>query len=544
MIATVAYWQMRFAGRRRRHHVGRWLIAGVVVLALLVCFATRPLDRFASSYVEMLVQWFYLLALWMPAYMAGVVTEEQSRGTLPQLVTTDLWPGDILLGRLLARLAEVGLALLTALPLLAFFGVFGGLHPGLILMVLWAGAPLFFALGSAGLLASVLARHTRDAVVGVYLVGGGLALAVSQLLPKLGQALHPLEVLRPALERGQLGESFGRLAIYSIAWFGIGSICLLIALLRFPRVWQRPFERAATPRRNAALLPVSDAPIPWKERRIHGFMLLSGVPGWLVMLLIATLGAAAGAYILAHAEPITGKNVRVAQVLFPVNAAKAERGFLLLTAAGLFAASLVVGARTSTTVTGEREAGTWDALLATPLEPHQLLRGKLTGILQAAIPFVAAFAIPTLALSILGGFLAFFWTLLILSITPLAMYYVGAAGIYCSVTSANSVRSFLWTLAYGYVGAQVLYGLTSLLTAVLTGIVLMFLRAFDERYGWRFQLITADEGGQLGAAVLIGSCLTMALALFLAAHDFLKRAERRLADRERVKQEDPWARSR
>lgn len=553
MVATVVYWELRFAGRRRRQHFLRWLYAAWLVLLLLIAFVSQPRVRFATTFVEqVVVQQLIILLLFMPALAAGTVTEERARGTLPQLVTTDLWPGDILLGKLLARLAEMGLLLLTSLPILALIGVFGGLYPVLMLMVLWVGVPLLFALGSAGMLASVLARQTRDAVVGVYLFGIVAGLVIWQFFPSLARALNPLEVLRPALERGQLRESALRLLLYSLAWLGLGAVCLLAALVRFPRVWQRPFEQAGSRRtltgRDGAALAVGDPPIPWKEHRIHGLTPLPGLqnlPAFVSVLLVGLLSATAAAAILWWAQPPpfggAGKAIRRVHVLFPVHADKAEQGFFLLASAGLLAASLVVGVRASAAVSGEREAGTWDALLVTPLEPHHLLRGKLNGILRAAVPYLVAFALPMLGLSILGGPPSFFWALLVLAVTPLAMYYLGAAGIYSSVTCPNSTRSLVWTLGYGYIGAGAIYIMASFLTAILTGIVHMFLVALTEHYDIKLRL---GGHGELAASVLIGSCLTMALAFYLAAHYLLKQAEHSLADRERIRQEEPARRQR
>jgi hypothetical protein len=237
----------------------------------------------------------------------------------------------------------------------------------------------------------------------------------------------------------------------------------------------------------------------------------------------------------AHAAN-PGKAPR-ANVLFPVNAHVAQESFLLLAAVGMFAATLTVGARASAAVSGEREAGTWDALLATPLEPHQLLRGKLKGIMRAAVPHLLAFGLPLLALSLLGGVTAFFWTLLLLTLTPLAMFYLGAAGLYASVTCPNSTRSLVWTLLYGYLGAGFLYLLVSILTAILTGIVNAFLTALASRYDVLLSLPAAGRSGQIAAAILISSCLAMGLGCYLAAHRFLKSAEHQLADRDRVRQE-------
>src|SRR5204863_9010318 len=133
---------------------------------------------FARAHAETFTtQHFLLLLLATPALMAGAVTDEKARGTLQYLVTTDLRPWEILLGKLLGRSAQVGLLALTGLPVLCFYGVFGGLDLAMLLSAAAASLLLVFALGSASLLASVWCRHTRDAVLAVAAVGTGLVFA-------------------------------------------------------------------------------------------------------------------------------------------------------------------------------------------------------------------------------------------------------------------------------------------------------------------------------------------------------------------------------
>ena len=61
-----------------------------------------------------------------------------------------------------------------------------------------------------------------------------------------------------------------------------------------------------------------------------------------------------------------------------------------------------------------------------------MIHGKLWGVTGASYWYLLAYGAPAVMLSVLGGVLAFFWTLLWLGVTVLAMYFVGAAGLYCS----------------------------------------------------------------------------------------------------------------
>src|SRR5262249_47966504 len=108
--------------------------------------------------------------------------------------------------------------------------------------------------------------------------------------------------------------------------------------------------------------------------------------------------------------------------------------------------SLGAGIRCAGVVSSERERKTWDLLLATPLEPRRLLRGKLWGVLDSARPYLLAYIIPAALLAVAGGVLAVIWALFWWSATWVLMYIMGATGVRCSVRSQNSWRSLLASL--------------------------------------------------------------------------------------------------
>ena len=145
-----------------------------------------------------------------------------------------------------------------------------------------------------------------------------------------------------------------------------------------------------------------------------------------------------------------------------------------------------------------------------------------------------AYAIPAFAFSVLGGFFAAFWTLLGIAVTTLAMYYVGAAGIWCSVRSKSSWRSLLGTLGFGYVGGVLLYGITSPVTFIIAGIIYIFLKLADDFYATSF---TQAVGGfaTFSSAFFIASCVALVIVFWIASRLFLSFAEKRVSDRERIR---------
>ena len=64
-----------------------------------------------------------------PAATAGVICQERARGTILDVLATDLSSAEVVLGKLAARLLPVLATIAAALPVLAITGLFGGIDP-------------------------------------------------------------------------------------------------------------------------------------------------------------------------------------------------------------------------------------------------------------------------------------------------------------------------------------------------------------------------------------------------------------------------------
>src|SRR3954469_11487110 len=143
MIGPVFGAELRRAGRRGRGYLFRGLYGGLLVAQILYVYAdylpapsatgpARPPTAgesaaFARGFVDLfLFQQFALIFLATPAFAAGAVTDEKTRGTLQQLLTADLRSYDIIAGKLLARGGQVATLCLAGLPMLALLGPYAG----------------------------------------------------------------------------------------------------------------------------------------------------------------------------------------------------------------------------------------------------------------------------------------------------------------------------------------------------------------------------------------------------------------------------------
>jgi ABC-type transport system involved in multi-copper enzyme maturation permease subunit len=198
-------------------------------------------------------------------------------------------------------------------------------------------------------------------------------------------------------------------------------------------------------------------------------------------------------------------------------------------------ASLVAGIRCSGSITGERERKTWEALLLTPLSAKQLIRGKLWGILGASYVYLLAYAAPAIVLSVFGGVAALLWVLSWLAVTVLAMYYVGAAGLWASVRANNSWRALLATMAAGYAGGVALYGCSLIVIFPASLMVGALLAMVDKQFGTQLSAAATSFLSLDHRVFFVLTCLGLALIFWLTSRLFLHQALRWVADRERTR---------
>jgi ABC-type transport system involved in multi-copper enzyme maturation permease subunit len=582
MVGPVLYQEMLLGSRAGKQYIFRWIYAGWLILQILFYSLVASIEvsqspesfvtaRLAAHFIPVfVVQQLILMIVAVPAFAAGSVTDEKTRGTLQHMLTTDLESRHIILGKLLAKSAQVLVLFLTGLPLLCFLGVIDGLEPlALVAVAIVTLLPLL-ALASATLLASVWSTETRNAVLCLYAVGlvGGILVAV------IGgplQYFYPLYVLEPAWGNPSVRDiqELGRRLLWSgAAWGSIMVVCLGLAMWRLRPAYIRQLQNQGKAKKarwwHATRAPLDAEPIPWKEQNVEGLAPVNSLrrfPRWLAITAIAVITCISSATIIVT-NIETGKThwdfldrASHFDLMGLTKLVDSTGQELLVTQArvALFLASLIVGIRCSGAVCGERERRTWEALLLTPLTAKQLIRGKLWGIMGASYAYLLAYAVPAILFSALGGQEALFWTVLWLVVTLLAMYFLGATGLYCSVRARTSWRSLLSTMGIAYVGGALIQLVLSpviLLLALVMWLVLAVMNALLEDY--LNVSIAPGTGpfrwmGLFAMGVQIASAIGLAGMFFFVSRYFLADAQRWVAERERTRfwHDDPsWRRPR
>lgn len=386
---------------------------------------------------------------------------------------------------------------------------------------LWGGMTVFcLALASAALRRVYLRDLSRER--------GGMALAATR------PAVEPidddpvewreraLEGLFPAWVQGLLATP--ALLYVVCVLLGIGLAVLLTRLNVLTTVPGR--------------LAVALAPLPlalWgqfgRTRRwvsLLGVAFLSAVSSLCILL----FSLAAGATPARLVEALLQLNLREVSAMLP----NASLGFLSQGVAVTFLASLLVGVRCACTITREREERSWEALLLTPLSAKKIVHGKLWGIIGSSYGYLLAYAGPALCLSVLAGPLALIYTLTWLAVTVLAMYFLGATGLYCSVNSATSWGSLLKTLGIGYVGSLVVSVLCTPGFVVIIIMLLLVMFFIDLALGTNLSRYKVSFANPTFLRVFwLSLAIGFAVLFWLLAKWFLFKAHRRVADWERTR---------
>ncbi len=300
-------------------------------------------------------------------------------------------------------------------------------------------------------------------------------------------------------------------------------------------------------------VPIDDQPVRLRESNVEGLApnpTLRRVPQWLAICLIAGVTTISSLVILGLSIAPGASIDDVLRALMQLNVGKtrallqeASYGFLIQSVVVMLVASLIVGIRCSGAITSERERQTWEPLLLTPLTAKQIIFGKMWGIMAASYWYLLAYAAPAVTLSVLGGPLALAYTMVWLGATVLAMYFIGAAGLYCSVRAVTSWRSLLSTLGIGYLGGLSIYAVSSPLIFILAGLLILILFLTDKLAGTNLAA-RCTFNRDFYRVFAFASCMVLCLTSLLMARDFLKRAQRWVADRDRTRhsEDEPFYR--
>jgi ABC-type transport system involved in multi-copper enzyme maturation permease subunit len=501
LLGPVFFFEMVRAGRSPRVNDVRLVYCIILYFVLLVTYciaiigvnlslaegffspklSAKLLTDFLLVFFLLFMAIQYLAALILtPAYLAGAIAEERDRNTLEALLATDLGDREIVLGIVLPRLVNLLLIFLAGMPILSFLQFLGGIEPNLVLAGFAFLGLTVLSIAGIGVVFSLYARRSRSALLRTYLLVFGY-LALSGLSPvivsslNLGQFPSTDTWISPVTAEDVVEWCNGGNLIYwfvhivngifsgstldatlppaltAYAWFhgGIAAICTLWIGLRFRAVILAPARGVGVGSHNgegtAWLLglngrpAVFNRPMLWKElypeagrprrrRQAFGWSLLLAILAVPLLTCIYFFDGFSSVWHSAHVTDLINLWIR----------------YLTL---GFGSAMLVsVAVRAAGSVAGERDQGTLDGMLATPLTTRTILWNKwLASVLsprRSALALALVWAIGLIAgalhpLAVLC--VAFAW----FSFAALA----AAVGLWFSVIQKTSHGATFWTIA-------------------------------------------------------------------------------------------------
>jgi ABC-type transport system involved in multi-copper enzyme maturation permease subunit len=341
-----------------------------------------------------------------PVLVAGAIAGERQRRTLHYLLSSRLTSGEIVVGKLLARLLMLGVVLAVGLPVLSLLTLLGGVDPRLVALGFAADVSIAVFLGGLAILVSTYATRAADAIVRTYAIGlAWLFLPTIATFTISGQRFYPwirpvvvwLDAMSPFsllyhLNRGP-AVWLDRLAWMIGLQLAAGAGFVLAAVWRLRPSFRRGEGRRAVgsaPGRRGwrwrvlARPPVGDDPVRWKE--FH----TSRTTG-AAKLLALVLGLAIAAMVVYAASYLAGPAFReLRQYGYGQGSggrfgARGAFGMFVGVLGAFFSTTMMLGvaASAASRVSAEREEDTWTSLVATPLDGRAILVPKLLGALRS-----------------------------------------------------------------------------------------------------------------------------------------------------------------
>ena len=335
-----------------------------------------------------------LVLLAAPAATAGAVCLDRARGTLTHMLLTDLSDSEIVLGKLLARLAPVVALVAASVPVLAICTLLGGVAPDLVVVLTLVSLALAVFGCSLALAVSVRATKTHEVLMAVYTVWviailGPLIWWVlaqtSGVLPKLPDwvfLLDPYYLVcfhAGSVEAEVLAPILGGM-------LAVSAVLIVYAIKRLRAEVSGRNRRAGPVRASWGPAPSLDGnPVLWREwQRARPSRLARAVWGLFIVSSILGTGWGIGATVWMGID-------EGAELIVIVNCFEVGLGLLL------------VSITASTALAEERVRGGLDVLLASPLSTFSIVIGKWWAMFRlvprlAILPAVGAFMLAATSL--------------------------------------------------------------------------------------------------------------------------------------------------
>ena len=424
------------ASRRNKHLYVRSAYLAVLILVLLWAMlgntpggmvSYRELaSAGATSFAWIAYLQVGLICILSPVFMAGAIAQEANPKTWDILLTTPMSKLEIVLGNLLGRLFFVLALLFASLPLFALTQFFGGVPGKSIIASYIVSAGAAILVGAIAISLSVSRLVGQRAVFTFYVsvvTYIATTIAIDAWLSSRGfgmgtngngvtwlTSLNPFLAIRSLLSptaypsadpSAYAGLKGFMLASPAVAWstFSIALSALLVGAstltVRTGGIkqvangssgipwYRRLFKLGAVDIEHRPPRNVWSNPIAWREAASRNATFTRIVMRWSFVGLGALTALAVVIFYHIGKLPTADFQFIIKSLVFTE----------------VFLIALVAVNMAATAVAGEREDGTLDLILTTPITPKMYLAGKLRGLVSYLLPLIA---VPVFTIGIAG----------------------------------------------------------------------------------------------------------------------------------------------
>ncbi len=379
MFGAVFEREVRMVPRNQGMAIARAVYAGSLLAIIATCWmvitGTQSIStagdtaRFGATLLRILAPLQLSLAMLAAAMTSAIaVSTEKDRRTLELLLVSRLTDTQLVFGKLAGSLARVILLLLSAVPMFALAGLFGGVTPQQLARVFVVTGAAALASGSITTTVAFWKDTTFQtlAITAFMLVAW---IAVGELTAGIFGATVAINISPPRALFAALGPQGSQAFLPFLATSSVIILAANLIGIAQVRRWnvsigrkrEQPLKAIDT---RQKVRVVWENPILWREicTKAHGKRIIFVRIAWFLLF------AAAVAGIVVEARSPQPDRLSVAIAVIPV----ALASLLAITSLGV------------TSITTERDRGAFDVLLVTDLEPREFVWGKLIGVLVVA----------------------------------------------------------------------------------------------------------------------------------------------------------------
>lgn len=409
-----------------------------------------------------------------PAVLAGSLAGEKQRGVLALLLSTRVTAYEIIAGRVVGKLSQVGMILMAGVPALILLASLAGIRAQAVLLMILVPAAVGFGGGGMAALASTVSKRGRDALLAVYLADVIMLFgsqASTTRLPALVAdvlaSLTPFSCLGPLVWAEEVRSAW--LTVGSWTVIGASGIALASWRLR-PACLGTTRSNRKTAVRRAWVPPVDERrPMLWKELFIERVASLGRFGHWTGVFTTLALSLGSAALFLSI---YLGPRFRPDEDWAGWARIEFDSWVVQTAPTLLFLVQWAVGLRAAVSISSERERGTWDALLTSPLSAGEIVRGKLWGSYYALRLLIAATALAWLLAWLAGAWPLEQMSAKVINVLVASMF-MAAVGVRTSLSCETATRAMAITIGC-WLAAYVAVGL---LTALMIATGLMVVNA-------------------------------------------------------------------